>query len=80
MAEIYSKIPGLRINFISVFTSFFLNANNKTDQRSMNSHKRPIITCAPSERLTSSYACHSPETAFFRGSCHTCHPGPLQQQ
>ena len=70
MAEIYSKIPGLRINFISVFIYFFLNANKKTDQQRMNSPKHPIITCAPLERLTPSHACQSPETAFFRGPCH----------
>ena len=69
MAEIYSKIPGLRINFISVFIYFFLNANKKTDQQTMNSPERPIIT--------RDYACQSPETAFFRGPCH---PSPLQQQ
>ena len=43
----------------------------------MNSPKRPIITCASSERLTPSHACQSPETAFFRGPCR---PSPLQQQ
>ena len=80
MAEIYSKIPGLRINFNSVFIYFFLNANKKTDQRRMNSSKRSIITCARLERLTRSYACQSSEAAFFCGPCHTCHPLPLQQQ
>lgn len=80
MAEIYNKISGLRINFISVLIYFFLNANKNADQQRMNSPKRPVITCAPLERLTRSYAYQSPETAFFRGPCHTCHPGPLQQQ
>ena len=43
----------------------------------MNSPKRQIITCAPSERLTPSHACQSPETCFFRGPCR---PSSLQQQ
>ena len=76
MAEIYSKIPGLRINCISVFIYFFLNANKKTDQQRMNSPKRPIITCAPLERLTRSYVFQVARNCFFSRPLSYMSPRP----